>query len=305
MPAAVRLAAVRVLLPDGRHLACSSVGPPDGLPVLQFHGAIGTPLRACPDTLRALHEAHVRLILPHRPGFGGSDPDPRRTLVSWPADVDALADALGLGRFAVLGVSAGGPYAAACARALAPRVGVTVLASCTVPLWGPGARPATTPLLRVGLRTVRHPRAGRCAAELLVRAFRARPEALPAALERRGSRADRAHLDERRRAELVAGVLEATADGPACILDDVRIALGPWGFAAHEVPGRVLLWHGRDDATVPLGHALAHTATIPGLRTTVLPGEGHFFLRARLPGLLAAIRSAWPQADRADHVAAA
>lgn len=295
MPAAVRLAAATVVLPDGRRLACTALGPPDGLPVVQLHGAIGTPMRGCPRTERALQEAGVRLLLPARPGFGGSDPAPGRTLVSWPDDVRALADALGLPRFAVLGVSAGGPYAAACARALGDRVAVTVLASGTVPLWGPGALGADTPLLRLGARTVRHPRASRVASELLVRAVRARPQAVVGLVERRGGAADRAHLDADRRAQMTAGILEATGAGPACILDDVRLALGPWGFAPAEVPGEVLLWHGADDATVPVGHALAHSAPIPGLRTTVLDGEGHFFLRARLPDLLAAITAAWPR----------
>lgn len=298
MSAAVRLAAATVRLPDGRRLACTTLGPADGLPVLQFHGAIGTPVRACPDTERVLGEAGVRLVLPQRPGFGGSDPAPRRTLTTWPADVAALADGLGLERFAVLGVSAGGPYAAACARALPDRVTVTVLASSTVPLWGPDALPAATPLLRLGVRTVRHPQASRHASDLAIRAVRARPAALLGIVERRGGRADRAHLDARRRAEMTAGVLEATAGGPACILEDVRIALGPWGFAPREVPGEVLLWHGREDATVPVEHALAHTSTVPGLRATVLDGEGHFFLRARLPELLAAIRRAWPHGAR-------
>ncbi len=305
MPAPVRLAALTVPLPDGRRLACTALGPPDGLPVLQFHGAIGTPRRPCPETELALRAAGVRLLLPRRPGFGGSDPAPGRTLRSWPRDVAALADALGLDRFAVLGVSAGGPYAAACAHALPDRVAVTAIVSGTVPLWGPASRPADTPLLRLGVRTVRHPRASRAAGEALLRAVRARPGARVRVVERRGAAADRVHLPARRRDELTAGVLEATRGGPACILDDVRLALGPWGFAPREVPGEVLLWHGREDATVPVAQALAHTAEIPGLRATVLDEEGHFFLGARLPELLAAIVAAWPVAVPAGRAAAA
>lgn len=304
MPAPVRLAAVTVPLPDGRRLSCTALGPPDGLPVLQFHGAIGTPARACPETERALQATGVRLLLPRRPGFGGSDPAPGRTLRSWPGDVAALADALGLDRFAVLGVSAGGPYAVACARALPERVALTMLASPTVPLHGAGAFPATTPLLRLGAATTRHPRLSRAAAELLVRAVRARPQAL-ARLAEHGAPADRTHL-EGRRDELVAAVLAATGGGrrAASILDDLRIALGPWGFDPAEVPGPVLLWHGREDATVPLGHALAHTAPMPGRRTTVLDGEGHFFLRAHLRDVLAAVTAAWPRAAGAGRAAA-
>lgn len=305
MPPAVRLAASRVPLPDGRVLACTTMGPTDGLPVLQFHGAIGTPVRPCAQTERALNAAGVRLILPQRPGFGASDPAPGRTLRSWARDVEVLADALRLSRFAIVGVSAGGPYAAACATALRGRVAATVLASTTVPLRGPGAYGADTRLLRLGARTVRHPRASRAAGEVLVRAVRARPEHLLGLIERRGGTADRAHLTPERRAQMTAAILEATAGGPACILEDVRLALGPWDFDPSTVPGPVLLWHGREDATVPVGHALRHTAGIPHRVTTVLDGEGHFFLRARLPELLAALTGAWTEVARTGHLAAA
>ncbi|PTL56540.1 alpha/beta hydrolase [Paraconexibacter algicola] len=291
--AAVRLAAATVPLPDGRRLACTALGPSDGLPLVQLHGAIGTRPARCPWTEQALEDAGVRLLLPQRPGFGGSDPHPGRTLRSFAEDLGALADALGLARFAVLGVSAGGPYAAACAHRLGERVAVTALISTTVPLRGPGAAPAATPLLALGARTVRHPRAARAAARALVAAVRARPDALIGLIERRGAAADRAHLTPERREQMTAAILDAVAGGPDCVLEDLRLALGPWGFSPAAVPGPVLVWHGRDDATVPVGHALAHTATIRDRRTTVLPGDGHFFLRARLPAVLAAVRAAW------------
>src|SRR5690606_7341419 len=64
----------------------------------------------------------ARVITPDRPGYGLSDYLPGRRLVDFPDDVAQLADALGLERFAVFGVSAGGPYAAACAWKLPQRV---------------------------------------------------------------------------------------------------------------------------------------------------------------------------------------
>ena len=57
----------------------------------------------------------VRLISPDRPGMGLSTYQPGRRLVDWPADVAHLTEALGIERFAVMGWSAGGPYAAVCA----------------------------------------------------------------------------------------------------------------------------------------------------------------------------------------------
>jgi len=294
----LHLAAAAVRLPDGRRLACTAIGPRDGLPVVQLHGAIGTPLRPCATTDAALTAAGVRLILPQRPGFGDSDPHPGRTLCDWPADLAVLADALGLERFAVLGVSAGGPYAAASARAMPDRVVVTAITSGTVPLWGPDARPASTPLLRLGAHTVRRPRTSRVVSRGVVRAVRARPDLLLGLVSRRSAAADRTHLTPERRSAMVDGVLEAIAGGPECILDDVRIALGPWGFAPAEVAGEVQVWHGARDATVPVADALAVAGAIPGARTTVLMQEGHFFLRAHLAQVLAGITAAWPGGAR-------
>ena len=64
----------------------------------------------------------VRFIAVDRPGMGLSDYRPRRTLVDWPDDVIQVAAALRLDRFAVLGISCGGPYAAACAWKISERL---------------------------------------------------------------------------------------------------------------------------------------------------------------------------------------
>ena len=73
------------------------------------------------------------MISPDRPGVGRSDPKPGRALLDWPADVSSLADALGIERFALLGWSAGGPYALACAFALPDRVKAVALIASAIP----------------------------------------------------------------------------------------------------------------------------------------------------------------------------
>jgi pimeloyl-ACP methyl ester carboxylesterase len=57
----------------------------------------------------------VRLIAADRPGFGGSDDQPGRSIGDWATDVAALADHLGRPCFTLRGVSAGDPYARGCA----------------------------------------------------------------------------------------------------------------------------------------------------------------------------------------------
>ncbi len=127
-------------LRDGRRLAYRAVGPRGGALVLYLHGAIGAPQSACPQLESIVEALGLRYVLVSRPGFGDSDPLRGRTLTSFAGDVAQFADALGRPRFAVVGVSAGGPYALACAYALPERVQVASVVSCMAP--GRGASPA-------------------------------------------------------------------------------------------------------------------------------------------------------------------
>ena len=68
-----------------------------------------------------------------RPGYGGSTPQPGRTVGAAAGDVAAVADSLGIERFAVLGHSGGGPHALACGALLGDRVLAVVSASGPAP----------------------------------------------------------------------------------------------------------------------------------------------------------------------------
>jgi pimeloyl-ACP methyl ester carboxylesterase len=95
------------------------------------------------------------VIAVDRPGIGGSDPQPGRRVLDWPTDVAELADSLGLERFAVLGVSFGGPYVRACAYALPRRTIRGGLVSCIGPIDDPDAKRGMPPSTRYGLAAAR------------------------------------------------------------------------------------------------------------------------------------------------------
>src|SRR5215212_3033871 len=121
--------------------------------IVYLHGAPTSRL-----DLAAFEEAFealgVRVVSPDRPGYGGSSPQPGRQLDDWPVDVAALADHLGQERFAVMGISSGGPYAAVCAALLPNRVASAgIVAGVTDMAW-PDAREryyeAEAALMRIG-----------------------------------------------------------------------------------------------------------------------------------------------------------
>lgn len=98
-----------ITLRDGRRLAYSEYGDPEGKPIFYFHGFPGSHHEV--EYLgTAIGALHLRIIAPDRPGFGVSDFQPGRKFGDWPSDVIELADALGIKEFAVLGASGGGPY---------------------------------------------------------------------------------------------------------------------------------------------------------------------------------------------------
>jgi pimeloyl-ACP methyl ester carboxylesterase len=78
---------------------------------MYFHGTPTSRLDLCfAEQLAAGHRA--RLVSFDRPGYGGSTPAPFG-LAAAGADAHAVADDLGVDRFATLGFSGGGPGALA------------------------------------------------------------------------------------------------------------------------------------------------------------------------------------------------
>jgi pimeloyl-ACP methyl ester carboxylesterase len=106
---------------DGRTLTIAECGDPDGFPVFLLHGTPGS--RFVGQGLASAYASvGARVITYDRPGYGGSDRFRGRRVVDSVADVSAIADSLGIDRFAVTGVSWGGPHSLAVAARLPKQV---------------------------------------------------------------------------------------------------------------------------------------------------------------------------------------
>lgn len=103
-------------LPDGRTLAYTTSGAPDGDPVVAHHGTPGSRLFAALLSEAAADEG-VRLIVPDRPGYGRSSPPPDGwTWEHWQTDLTELLRTESIDHAAVVGFSGGGPFALAVAH---------------------------------------------------------------------------------------------------------------------------------------------------------------------------------------------
>src|SRR3984957_7936913 len=171
-----------------------------------------------------------------RPGYGGSDSDDGRAVASAAADVAAIADALGIGRFAVLGHSGGGPHALACAALLPERVIAAVSVSAPAPFdadgldWFAGWSPGIAAENRAAA-------GGRAALE--AHWAKAEPEDMSAFF----TEADMAALDGSW--SWLAGVAgQAIEQGSEGLLEDTLASAQPWGFRPDAIPVPVLIMHG-------------------------------------------------------------
>lgn len=247
-------------LPDGRTLAYAEYGAADGVPVLAFHGVLGSRLTWAlfDDRARA---AGVRVVAPDRPGFGHSDFQRGRRLPDWPADVRALADHLGIDRFGLVGFSAGGPHAAAVAQQLPERVrGLALVSTVTPPATHHLADPCNDALLSATRFVPGFSLSAFGTAAWLARY--ARPQ-FRAAVVATHARPDRALFDGPVGDHLVDDAVEAFRRGGRGPAHDLPLVGGDWGFDPGDVDVPVAMFHGAADATVGIDMARAFGDLLP------------------------------------------
>jgi pimeloyl-ACP methyl ester carboxylesterase len=278
-------------LPDGRRLTYTVTGPAGGTPVVYCHGAIGTPLDATVDLERMTARLGIRYIAPSRPGVGGSDPSPGRTIVDFAADLRHLVDALGIDRFSVIGVSAGGPYALATARQLGDRVRRIAVCSSLSPLCAPHRTPGMNQRIRLALAALaRAPQLCERLGDAVLPVITQHPVLLSHVIAAHAAPQERERLARpSERSAASHSFLDAACGGVGGMIEDYLVYSGEWGFSPAEVPSEVHLWHGGRDPLVPVEHALQLASTLPRCRIFFDPDEGHHFFRSNLPRILAVL----------------
>jgi pimeloyl-ACP methyl ester carboxylesterase len=273
---------------DGSVIAVEVAGELGATPVLFCHGLADSRLSARLFT-PAARELGLRLVAPDRPGIGGTDPRRLPRLADWADDAALVLDAVGAGPAALLGVSAGGPFAAACAARLGGRVrSLTLVSSLGAPGW-PAAGMA--PGQRLALRVARQGPAfgGWFLGRLAVLARRSPRLFLRLATSELPGTDRRALAQPGMREAFLAGYTEAFRRGSRGVAQDLRVLTRPWGFELGSITVPASIYHGDADTTVPPRHARLYAEAIPGAQLHLYPGHGHFSILGTVRQMLAAL----------------
>ncbi|ORV51493.1 hydrolase [Mycobacterium florentinum] len=263
-----------VRLRDGRRMSYAEYGDPNGFPVLNAHGGL-----ACRVDVSAgapiANECGVRLISPDRPGVGRSDPHPGRTILDWARDVAELLDGLDVARFAVMGWSLGGQYAAAVSYALPQRVIRAAIIAGALPLTEPGAIDHLPTIDRTYIRlSCRAPWAARLCFRTTGLGAACAPRLYGRLAARELGPADAAVL----RADGFSSFARMSREAlrqPQGVVEEYRAMVRPWGFAPEDIQVPVDIWAGADDQFVDPSWTAELARRIPHA-TLHLRAGGHF-----------------------------
>jgi pimeloyl-ACP methyl ester carboxylesterase len=282
-------AAIR--LPDGRRVAYRELGATGGRPLIALHGTPGSRLK-----FLAAHETAVdlglRVIAPDRWGYGATDPHPAPSLAAFAADMGQLADALGLGRFSVLGVSGGGPYAVATAALHSTRVSALALAAPVGPIRGEvDAQISAFHRLCFGAFARRHAAVG-----ALFGGFRRVLAVSPGLGMRlamvRVARADREVLGRGDIAiRLAHTFIEGLRPGVQGPIIDMSLFGDVWDIDPGAAAAPAKLWLGTSDQNIPRSAARRLADRLPRCDLTEVPGAGHLWIAENYATVLGWIRS--------------
>lgn len=266
----------RIKLRDGRMLAYAEFGVSDGQPIFYFHGCPGSRL----DWSILINDEDVkgldaRIIAIDRPGHGLSDFKNHREILDWPNDVVELADSLGLERFAVLGISGGGPYAAACAFKIPERISATTIVSGMGPVDSPGCKDGLSWVFAGKTFLTRW-----ITLKLFSLGLRKTPEKFVSTMINTMKGPDKVLALEK--PELVENIVACFGEAVRCGTAGAHLEAGlyrrPWGFSLQDIAAEVHLWHGEQDDNVLISVGRHVAKSMPNCRAHFISNEGHMSL---------------------------
>lgn len=264
-----------LVLSDGRQLSYCIYGNLEGIPVFYFHGFPGCHLELELNKLNQVAlDLNIQLIAVNRPGYYNSDFIAKRTLLDWPDDITELANSLKFGRYSVLGLSGGGPYAIACALKNSDRIEKVGIVSGMSPFYSPTAKEGTAMLI---------PKLPVFLQNMILKGMRKmlveNPDKFISNMKKNLPEADLELIENPEYRETLLNTLkEALRLGHKGATQDAKIYKMAWGFDLATIQNKIYLWHGEEDMNVKIEAAQSVANQLPDCSSMYYSGEGHLSL---------------------------
>ena len=286
-----------VTLSNGRRIGFAEYGPPNGRPVLWFHGTPGARRQVPPTAREAADQLGVRIVALERPGIGASSPHAYDSILEWAEDVEECIDQLGIDRFGIVGLSGGGPYALACAYRMPDRTVAVAVIGGVAPTRGEDAPEGGVVRLTARFSSVLDLLHEPLSHGLWALVWALRPLASPAfdLFARFSPAGDKeVFAAPGMKVMFLDDLLRASRRQLRAPVSDLRLFGRPWGFSPRDVAVPVLLWHGDEDYIVPVAHSEHVADLLPGAELRINPGAAHLANLTLGDEVLEAILRHWP-----------
>lgn len=283
----------RIKLRDGRHLAYQEHGvPKDNAQhkIVYLHGIDSCrhdaviPSFLSPETVKDLG---IYVVSFDRPGYGESDPNPKRTVKSMASDIEELADQLGLGhRFYVIGFSMGGQVIWSCLKYIPHRIAGAALVAPVVNYWWTGipsnlSSQAYSQQLQPDQWAVRVSHYTPWLTYFWnTQKWFPGSSVLAQSIDCLSDQ-DKEILPKLRKREPYAGQVRQQGEFES-IYRDMNVGFGTWEFSPLELENpfpnneaSVHVWHGDEDRMVPVLLQRYIAEQLPWIHYHEIPGAGH------------------------------
>lgn len=260
-------------LKDGRKLGFAEYGDKNGKPLFFFHGWPSSRLHG-KRFEEAGRKLKVRIISLDRPGYGLSDFKKDRTLLDFPKDVSKVADFLKIKKFAVLGVSGGGPYAAVCAHKIPHKITKVGIVVGLGPTYIEGNLDKVALINRLSWLSYQYFPILRNLSAFLgwfetkflhssaYSLFISKPDKLLS------TKSFKKLTRESRQETFKQGFKAAALD--------LKLYTENWGFDLKNIKVPVYLWYGDLDKSVSVNAGKYFASQIPNSELIIYPNEGHY-----------------------------
>ena len=291
------------VLPDGREIGWAVYGDPTGDTVFWFPGSPGARHQVPVEAAAEARARGLRIITVERPGTGHSTVHHYERVIDFVDDFRAVADDFAVERFALVGLSGGGPFLLAVAHEMPDRTVAGVVLGGIGPTRGSDSIVSYTLLLvpaapvlslvrdrlsagaRSALRAVA-PRGAQIGGPVIDAFFWLLPG------ERHGM-----GLDHHSKRQLVGDMIDAAErSGLGSPFDDLIVFGRHWGFRLDDIKVPIWFWGGTSDIIVPYHHAERQAKRVPGSRLRTVQDRGHFAGYTEPAEVLDVVREAWPRA---------